>query len=240
MQIISVLAHLTLSTFFRAYNLGNLIRDEPTPRGVLYFIGIFWPIMFLWTQKMYFDSRFFTRDDMWHRIYEFAVLVVLATAVLHIRPVSILSDSENNIDMFAYCISIAIGNFLAIGRMVEIMISVEGEPVAKVVARRDLILLLGSTSFFVAAAVVSGGKYFGRDDYISSYATNETYPEDGGNDTANYTDNRDRFLAETSEYKPVDHFDTPVWLVLVGSLMNNVTLVVVVMFCIPTGGGQKK
>ena len=192
---------------------------------------------------MYFDSRFFTRDDMWHRIYEFAVLVVLATAVLHIRPVSILSDSENNIDMFAYCISIAIGNALAIGRMVEILISVEGEPAAKVVARRDLVLLLGSTSFFLAAAVVAGGKYYGRHDYISSYATDETYPEDGGNDTANHTDDHDRFLAAASEallYKPVDYFDTPIWLVLIGSLMNNVTLVLVVMFCMPGGGRQNE
>jgi hypothetical protein len=200
----------------------------------LYLIGIFWPIMFLWTQKMHFDSRFFTRDDMWHRVYEFAVLVVLATAVLHIRPVSILSDSENNIDMFAYCLSITIGNTLSIGRMVEIWISVEGEPAAKVVARREIGMLLGSTSFFLAAAVVAGVKYYGAHDSgsISSYATD---------DTANHTDDHDRFLAAAAEapYKPMDYFDTPVWLVIAGSLMNYVTLFGVVLW-LPNDGRYKE
>jgi hypothetical protein len=168
---------------------------------------------------MYYDSRFFTRDDMWHRFYELAGLVVLATAVLHIRPVSILSDSGNNIDMFAYCLSIAIGNCLAIGRMVEILISVEGEPAAKVVARRDIVLILGSTFFFVAAAVVAGVKYYATD-----------------------TDGHDRFLAAASEapYEPVDYYDTPIWLVIVGCLMNWVTLVSVLLVCIPSGENHRE
>lgn len=192
---------------------------------------------------MAFDSRFFTRDDMWHRVYELAVLVVLATAVLHIRPASILSDGENNIDMFAYCISITIGNFLSIGRMVEILISVEGEPAAKVVARRDIVLLLGSTSLFLAATVVAGVKYYERHDAISSYTTDGIYPEYGGNDTANHTstDDHDRFLAAAAEapYEPVDYFDTPIWLVVIGCLMNNLTLLGI-MFCLPSGGRHKE
>lgn len=191
---------------------------------------------------MSFDSRFFTRDDMWHRVYEFAVLVVLATAVLHIRPVRILSDAENTIDMFVYCLSIAIGNSLSIGRMVEILISVEGEPAAKVVARRDIVMLLGSTSFFLAAAVVAGVKYYDGHGSSSSYATDEAHPEYGGYDTANHTDDHDRFLAGAAEspYEPVGHFDTPVWLVIIGSLMNNVTLVTSVIFCMPGGERYKE
>jgi hypothetical protein len=88
-----------------AYNVGNIIKYSPTSQGFLYFVGCFWAVMYMWLDKMHYDARFYTHDDIYHRLFEVAVLVVLATAVLHIRPVEFLSSPSVFVDMFAYCLA---------------------------------------------------------------------------------------------------------------------------------------
>jgi hypothetical protein len=106
-----------------AYNLGNALREDPTPRGVLYLCGCFWPLMLTWQLKLRYDSRYTTAvDDLWHRLYDVAELVPTATAVLYIRPVAILSRPELYIDMFALSASFTAGLVLSTGRHLEIMI----------------------------------------------------------------------------------------------------------------------
>jgi low temperature requirement protein LtrA len=83
-----------------AYNLGNVLREDPTPRGFLYLIAMFLPIMNLWHLKVYYDSRFYLNDDVFHRLYEVLVLVSLASACRSIRPYSISNDLKHNIDLF--------------------------------------------------------------------------------------------------------------------------------------------
>lgn len=103
----------------RAYNLGNLLRAEPTSRGILYFVGCFYPLQVIWNQKMYYDARYWNPEDAYHRLYEFANLVVLGTTVLYIRPVEIMSDPKNHIDMFVFSLAASLATLLAIGRSVE-------------------------------------------------------------------------------------------------------------------------
>lgn len=69
---------------------------------------------------MYYDARFWNPEDAYHRLYEFAILVVLGTAVLYIRPVEILSDPKNHIDMFVFSLAVALATLMAIGRSVEV------------------------------------------------------------------------------------------------------------------------
>ena len=68
---------------------------------------------------MYYDARYWNPEDAYHRLYEFANLVVLGTAVLYIRPVEIMSDPKNHIDMFVFSLAVSIATALAIGRSVE-------------------------------------------------------------------------------------------------------------------------
>jgi hypothetical protein len=108
---------------YRAYNLGNVLREDPTKRGLLYLLGCLAPIMGLWNFKMYYDSRYYVGDDVWHRLYEIFTIAAIGTAVVHIRPVALLEDLENNVDMFAFCSGLVVANILGAGRLVEVMVS---------------------------------------------------------------------------------------------------------------------
>jgi hypothetical protein len=112
-----------LHTTYRAYNLGNVLREDPTKRGLLYLLGCFLPLLNLWHLKMYYDSRYYAGDDVWHRLYEIFTIAAIGTAVVHIRPVALLENPENNVDMFAFCSGLVVANILAAGRLFEVMVS---------------------------------------------------------------------------------------------------------------------
>lgn len=52
LMVVFVVGLLVFFCVNSAYNLGNIIRYEPTSRGLFYFVGLFSPIMFVWTSKM--------------------------------------------------------------------------------------------------------------------------------------------------------------------------------------------
>lgn len=133
------------------YNLSSIIRQDPSWQGLLYFCACFFAILWTWIDKMYFDSRFYTGDDVWHRIFEVAVLVVLATAVVHIRPVYFLSNPQDFNDMFAFSLACVLGNVLTILRYMEVYFWVDGEDAAKQSARRDMIAKLVPMGLYLAA-----------------------------------------------------------------------------------------
>jgi hypothetical protein len=155
-----------------ACNLGNVLAAEPTPTGLLYTAGLFFPIQNLWGYKLFYDSRFYVLDDVWHRGYEITMLTALATVVLHIKPVAVLSHPTQTMDMFVYCVGLCVAYFLALGRLVEIMIcqrcgaakadSTETGlyPEAYDAARKDLWSFSGAGFFYVAAAIYTGIQYF--------------------------------------------------------------------------------
>jgi Bacterial low temperature requirement A protein (LtrA) len=155
-----------------AYNLGNVLAAEPSPTGLLYTAGLFFPIQNLWGYKTFYDSRFYVLDDVWHRGYEITLLLALATVVLHIKPVAVLSHPTQTMDMFVYCVGLCVAYFLALGRLIEIMIcqryvsaSANSKetglhPEAYHAARKDLWSFSGAGFFYVAAAIYTGIQYF--------------------------------------------------------------------------------
>mmetsp|Transcript_47898 Transcript_47898/g.73038 ORF Transcript_47898/g.73038 Transcript_47898/m.73038 type:complete len:540 (-) Transcript_47898:96-1715(-) len=205
-----------------AYNLGSLIRAEPTSRGVLYFLGCFYPVYHIWQAKMYFDARFYILDDVCHRFYEFAILVLLATAVLHIRPVDILSNPADNVDMFTFCLSVALASFFSCGRLIEVALNVDGQPAAKATARRDLKWNSVPLLFYFAASVASG---------MAHYSSNDEDDNDGGH----------RSMAETASSGggSDNPNDIPVWLCLGGSICSIAMLGLLVLL-LPGGGKHKE
>jgi len=199
-----LLACLLAGSFFdlfyvaAAYNLGNVLREDPTATGLLYVAGLFLPIQNIWTFKMYYDSRFYVSNDYFHRGYEIALLLALATAVLHIRPVVIMANPAQNIDMFYYCLSICIAHFLALGRLVEVVVRKKIFhcqylfPEAMFTCLRELILNGICGAFILASAVYTGIEFYRSDDdsyssssqattgdYFNQTATND-YPEEEG------------------------------------------------------------
>lgn len=150
-----------------AYNLGNVIRLEPSWTGVLYFCGCFYPVMIIWGMKMYYDSRFAV-GSIFHRAYETGLLLALGTAVVHIRPVKYLSAPSKYNDMFVFSISIFFATLFGVGRMLEVFLAVEGEVSAKNAAKNDMFFYSIMTIFYMAAAIVSGSEYYNNNSSSDS------------------------------------------------------------------------
>jgi hypothetical protein len=228
-----------------AYNLGNLIRAEPTTRGVLYFVACFFPLQIIWLSKMYFTSRVVVHDDVYHRMYEFAALVVLGTAVLHIRPVEILSDPKNHKDMFALSLAFALSGLIGWGRAIDLYFKGVGQqPAVKNSGRRDIAWSLLTVGCYVAAAVVSGLDYYGSNESAtSSYPKSDSYHAEveNGNATVGEDSHRSRRLAaadESSSYETYEN-NLPIYLILAGSLGYIVSLAIMV-WVLPGGGKHKE
>jgi hypothetical protein len=218
------------------YNVGNIILTSPTWEGLLYFVGCFWAVMYMWIDKMHYYSRFYTHDDVYHRLYEVAFLMVLATAVLHIRPVASMSTPSEYVDMFAFSLACVLGNFLTIVRYLEVYFWVEGEEAAKMAAKRDIRSKFLPTLFYVAAAAVAAAEYYGNMD-----GTDSSYEE--GNTTASGAeDNAHRSLADTTSETYADSYSTtnvPIWLVIAAPLTTTIWLALQVSVFFPRGGAHK-
>lgn len=115
-----------------------------------------------WFTRMYYDSRFAFGDDPFHRLFEVINLCFLATAVVHIRTVDVMSNPSKYPDMFAYALGATLLSVMSICRNIEIMFYVAGEPAAKIVAKRDVINQVGQGTFYLAATIVAGTMYYGR------------------------------------------------------------------------------
>lgn len=176
-----------------AFNIGNILVASPTSIGALYFIGTFVAFMNVWLEKSYYDGRYVVGDDLFHRFFEVAVLLVQSTAVLHIRPVAILSNPHEHVDMFAFSLALLLGSFLNLCRYGETYFVGKGQrEVIKHCSMRDIRHGLLSLVFYLVAAIVAGIKY-----YSQAESSNE-YNSTSGNNTEDSSYNSDghRFLAE--------------------------------------------
>ena len=86
-----------------AYNLSYVLFNDPSTLGLLYYIGLFGPILLEWFTRTFFDARFSWSDDPYHTSFEIVHLCMLALSVVHIRPVSSMSDPSQP-DMFSYSV----------------------------------------------------------------------------------------------------------------------------------------
>ena len=146
-----------------AFNLGSVIKTSDLGfRCILYFCAAGFPSMMMWYDKLYFDARFTTRPghDTFHRIIEIFQLCCVATALSRIRSVDVLSHPCNHIDMFQFSVSLFLNSLVTIGRYIEVIKYVIGDPAAQVVARRDILCRLIPMLFLLAAAVESGISFF--------------------------------------------------------------------------------
>lgn len=180
--------------------------------------------MNLWHFKMYYGSRYFVGDDVWHRLYEIFTIAAVGTAVVHIRPVALLGDPEKNVDMFAFCSALVVANILHFGRLVEVMIfqkvgSPGLYPEAFLAARRDSFWVAFPALLYVAAMAYTAVQYYGSHE---SYANGES-----------------RALADAKEIT-YEEDDTAIWLCLGGAVASVAGTGFVIIFCVPTDGSHRK
>ena len=117
----------------------------------------------IWTAKTLFDARFQLPDDLMHPIMEILQLCALATAVLHIRPVKYMADGASNPEMFLFCLAVLLSHLYILALDLEIrFVGVAGQSSAKYVAVSNMLTLLPSTMFVVAATIYSGVVYYNQ------------------------------------------------------------------------------
>jgi len=220
-----------------AYNVGNIIVASPTGTGLLYFIGTFLPLIIKWQEKTYYDSRYAVDDDLFHRFFEVAVLLVVSTAVVHVRPVEFMSNPAKYDDMFLFSLALALGSVLSMYRYVETYFFGKGQiEVSKQSSIRDIRHMLIPFTFYIAATVISGIQYYSNDGGITNSNTNAT-------EASTYSDGH-RFMAEATGASYVSQSDEttniPIILCLCGVIALHAMQCFTVIFLFPNDGSHKK
>ena len=151
---------------------------------------------------MYFfiDPRFYTLNDMWHNFYDVCTLVTLASAVLHIRPVSLLSDPEHANDLFIFCASVSVGMILIMGRSAEVIFW--GEEAAVRSGKREVCMYGSMTLFFAAAAIHAGVVYYTQEDERDDDHDSSAYY---GDDSSQFGDTNSSDYNTTTSVVDGDH-----------------------------------
>jgi hypothetical protein len=214
------------------YNVSFILVDQVSGTGLLYAMGTFLPVMGIWMDKMFFDSRFVFEDDLFHRLFQICILVVLATAVLHIRSVDVMSHPATHISMFVFCILLVLSKVLVLARSLEIYWFGLGQTqILKTVVVRDMRKVLISASMYLAAAIVAGIEYYGNHGQGSGSARRGL---------ANAVVAEDEIYAgyESSTSSGVNHI--PISLCLAGFLFEQILFAVFIVFFAPAGGRHKE
>jgi hypothetical protein len=249
--IVLFLCLVYLSICLYIDNLGNLLREDPTARGLLYLSGCFLPLMNLWTFKMFFDARYLVQgNDVFHQCYDMTALLALATAALHIRPVTILSNPVNNFDMFVFTISVFLAECLGLGRLLEIALCqrifhTEGlYPEAFFAVRREALHAMPTVLFYMAAVIYLAVQYnFGhRNDNggdETAYGAYYSYPSDEYAKEGNTSSTSHRSLASDGDKTTASYSDSTtekqddvaIWLLLAGFLIFHFVMYLRVVLC---------
>jgi Bacterial low temperature requirement A protein (LtrA) len=207
------------------YNVSNIIFDSPNKEGLLYAAGTFLPVMGIWSQKTYYDARYVTEADVFHRLLTIFILVVLGVAVSHIRPVTSLSDAAGESSIFVFTLMLVVERLFALTLYMEVYFRGVGQKQIKSASLRDARLHTFSLPFYVAAMSIAAIEYFG--DGISGA----------------------RRLAEVVEVTTSD-YDTlhalnettniPIFLCLFGYVGSVIIFGFNIIFCFPGGGRHKE
>ena len=93
-----------------AFQLSHAFKDEPTKEGLLYFIACYLSVFNIWNEKLSYDGKFVSEDDIYHRIMEMVQLCVLGTLIINIQPAETMKNTRESLNMFGYCLSLTCGH----------------------------------------------------------------------------------------------------------------------------------
>jgi hypothetical protein len=148
------------------------------------------------------------------------MLVILATAVLHIRSVTIMSDISGQVSMFAFALSLLLDRVYATIRYSEVyFFGVGHREGLKGSVRKLSIPRILATTGYLAATVVAGVAYFGGSQ--------------GG----------ERRMAESSASAAAGGYGTsniPIWLCFVAYVGSLLAYTIEIQFLYPKDGSHKE
>lgn len=173
------------------YNLGGILVEAPSLMENLYFLACIFTLLQLWHEKTFFDARFTYGDDVFHKVTDSIFLLIIAVAVANIAVASKMSRPSAYDNMFIYSLMMFFGTLFSSLRYVETYFFGKGqERNIKWSSRLWIMKMIPTMGFYLAATVISGMEYFGKDgDY-----TNEPYLEKDDNSTTEVEADKNRLL----------------------------------------------
>lgn len=115
-----------------AYNLGVLLISAMNPNdwplGLVYFVGIFGSLYGTWENDLHYSSRYMVVDHF-HRIFDIVRFLLVASQVLHIKSLEVLSDSTST-ETLALMVSITLEALMALAQNVELVLYADGDRIA--------------------------------------------------------------------------------------------------------------
>jgi len=178
--------------------------------------------MSIWTNKTFYDARYVTESDLYHRLINILLLVILAVAVLHIRSVDILNDPSNEPSIFVFTLMLVLERALWSIQTIELYFLGVGQKAVKESAKRDLFGANICLPFYLAATVLAARDLNEDQDHNRVLAAEDT--------TA--------YGAESAYDGSTT--DIPIILCLAGFVLGQVLFGVNVIFCFPAGGRHKE
>jgi hypothetical protein len=198
--------------------------------------------------KMSYDARFVVSDDLFHRLQEILGLSILASIVVHIRPVSILSNLATRSEMFAFSLSVTCGWAFTISRYLELYFFGQGQP-NSIRGSSFYEMRNSSVGFFLslAATILAAKECFGGDgstDYNSHRLLADTTTVDVDHSSYNQTSDYGSSSSNSESpnvalYVPDTTHNWPVILILCSSAVYMGIFFVQVVFLFPNDGSHK-
>lgn len=145
-----------------AFNLDAIMEQEPSLRGLLYFVCCYIPIYSIRAEKLAYDSRYAPDDNLFHRSLEVFHLLILGTIVQHVRPVAVLGATSRYPDTMIFLLSLALECTTHLKRQQDIAKNIDGGPEAKQNARHDILRKQVSGSLYLCGGLIAGYDYFLR------------------------------------------------------------------------------
>ena len=121
-----------------AYNLAVILKDSTTAEGLLYFVCCYLSIVIIWYEKLGYDARYAPDDNLFHRSMEVVHLVLLGTAIQHVRPVEFMADTCHHSTTFFFLLPLSIIYLMHLSGYIDLIHHVDGGPEAVEAARSDV------------------------------------------------------------------------------------------------------
>ena len=207
------------------YSVSAILLESPNRRGFLYAAGTFLPVMSIWNEKVLYDARYAIEADVVHRVATIVGLAITGVVISNIRPVDVLADASNQSSIFVFTLMLVVEQLFAMCLFMEVYYRGIGQKQLKMAARRDILYHHLHFPFYFAAMIISAISYFGDGSQI------------------NYTfgsSSRRRFLAEDVAEDTSGYTDIPIFLCLLGFLVNIFSFASSIIFCFPGGGRHKE
>ena len=195
----------------------------------------------IWTRANHRSSRFVTEDDLFHRVLQICTLVVLATAVLHIRPVKYMSNAGGEISMFVFCLCLCLEDLLeAVKSIEEYYFGIGQRDAVQNASRMSLYNVAFALMFHVPAVILAAMEFFPRSSLGYARRLAATEETSGYEDSSGYGDN-DVYGDSKAGYgykKSTTH--VPIALILIGYWVMQISLAIRVIYFFPQNGKHKE